>query len=248
MYYKENQESLEEDLSNPLSLKTNLTSVTTLTDYSYSQILAKPKFDKDAATILNRVQNLQQLLPQKLDIPYSFVTAKVNGERIFNAEKSLICIKEYGSDFIREYYPAKQDDNMISKIIERDKTTGKIISKLERTIKEDGYIKTNIIVFDEKINNKYIMFQIEDFSISSITEIFDNGKQFKTLFRNLKTLEPESYAESAELKNKGFIIINCLLKSANEIEYMKINTAEKDIFIEYKDNQKIIDVRRKVEF
>ena len=29
---------------------------------------------------------------------------------------------------------------------------------------------------------------------------------------------------------------------------MKINTAEKDIFIEYKDNQKIIDVRRKVEF
>ena len=62
MYNKENQESLEEDLSNPLSLKTNLSSLTTLTDYSYSQILVKPKFDKDAATILNRVQNLQQLL------------------------------------------------------------------------------------------------------------------------------------------------------------------------------------------
>ena len=80
MYYKENQESLEEDLSNPLSLKTNLSSLTTLTDYSYSQILVKPKFDKDAATILNRVQNLQQLLPQKLDIPYSFkiVNIKIN--------------------------------------------------------------------------------------------------------------------------------------------------------------------------
>lgn len=249
MYNKEYPANSDEDLSNPLSLKTNLTSLTTLTDYSYSQILVKPKFDKDAATILNRVQNLQQLLPQKLDIPYSFVTAKVNGERIFNTEKSLICIKEYGSDFIREYYPAKQDNNMISKIIERDKTTGKIISKLERTIKDDGYIKTNIIVFDEKINNKYIMFQIEDdFSISSITEIFDNGKQFRTLFRNPKTLEPERYAESAELKNKGFIIINCQLKSANEISNIKINTAEKDIFIEYKNNQKIIDVRRKVEF
>lgn len=249
MYYKENQESLEEDLSNPLSLKTNLSSLTTLTDYSYSQILVKPKFDKDAATILNRVQNLQQLLPQKLDIPYSFKIVNINGERIFNVDKTLNCITEYGSDFIREYYPAKDNEEIVSKIIERDKATGNIISKLERTIKDDGYIKTNIIIFDEHINNKYIMFQIEeDFSISSITEFFDNGKQFKTLFRNLKTLEPERYAESAELKNKEFIIINCLLKSANEIEYMKINTAEKDIFIEYKDNQKIIDVRRKVEF
>ena len=78
MYNKEYSANSDEDLSNPLSLKTNLTSLTTLTDYSYSQILVKPKFDKDAATILNRVQNLQRLLPQKLDIPYSFVTAKVN--------------------------------------------------------------------------------------------------------------------------------------------------------------------------
>lgn len=249
MYNKEYSVNSDEDLSNPLSLKTNLTSLTTLTDYSYSQILVKPKFDKDAATILNRVQNLQQLLPQKLDIPYSFIQIKLFSVLKIRSPFTLAVTKEYGSDFIREYYPAKQDNNMISKIIERDKTTGKIISKLERTIKDDGYIKTNIIVFDEKINNKYIMFQIEeDFSISSITEIFDNGKQFRTLFRNPKTLEPERYAESAELKNKGFIIINCQLKSENEISNIKINTAEKDIFIEYKNNQKIIDIRRKVEF
>ena len=52
MYNKEYPANSDEDLSNPLSLKTNLTSLTTLTDYSYSQILVKPKFDKSKLVII----------------------------------------------------------------------------------------------------------------------------------------------------------------------------------------------------
>ena len=52
MYNKEYSANSDEDLSNPLSLKTNLTSLTTLTDYSYSQILVKPKFDKSKLVII----------------------------------------------------------------------------------------------------------------------------------------------------------------------------------------------------
>lgn len=247
MYYKENSDYFEEDWSNPLSLKTNLTSLTTLADYSYSQILTKQKFDKDTVAILNRVENLRKALPQKIEMPYCFITSEINGERIFDKNNNLYYIKEYRSDCIREYYPAQEDAGIIHKILERNKFSGEIISKIERKIKDDKSIKITVIIFDENINNKYIMFQVEENNtITSITEFFNNGREFKTLLINSKTLFPERYAESMEIKGKGFIVINCKLKSDSEIENIKINTNEKNIFIEYKNNKKIIDVRRKI--
>lgn len=249
MYYKENLDYFEEeDLSNPLSLKTNLTSLTTLADYSYSQILKKQKFDKDLAAILHRVEKLRKALPQKLEMPYCFTTSEVNGERVFDENNKLCLIKEYCSDFVREYYPAADNEKVIHKILERNKQTGEIISKIDRSLKNDESIKTTVIVFDENINNKYIMFQVEEDSmISSITDIYNNGREFQTLFINPITLLAEQYIESMETSNKGFVIINCKLKSDTEVENIKINTEEKDIFIEYNNNQKIIDVRRKIE-
>mgnify|MGYP004505604659 CR=1 FL=1 len=249
MYYKENLDYFEEeDLSNPLSLKTNLTSLTTLADYSYSQILKKQKFDKDLAAILHRVEKLRKALPQKLEMPYCFTTSDVNGERVFDENNKLCLIKEYCSDFVREYYPAADNENVIYKILERNKQTGEIISKIDRSLKNDESIKTTVIVFDENINNKYIMFQVEEDSmISSITDIYNNGREFQTLFINPITLLAEQYIESMETSNKGFVIINCKLKSDTEVENIKINTEEKDIFIEYNNNQKIIEVRRKIE-
>ncbi len=249
MYYKENLDYFEEeDLSNPLSLKTNLTSLTTLADYSYSQILKKQKFDKDLAAILHRVEKLRKALPQKLEMPYCFTTSEVNGERVFDENNKLCLIKEYCSDFVREYYPAADNENVIYKILERNKQTGEIISKIDRSLKNDESIKTTVIVFDENINNKYIMFQVEEDSmISSITDIYNNGREFQTLFINPITLLAEQYIESMETSNKGFVIINCKLKSDTEVENIKINTEEKDIFIEYNNNQKIIEVRRKIE-
>ena len=249
MYYKETLDYFEEeDLSNPLSLKTNLTSLTTLADYSYSQILKKQKFDKDLAAILHRVEKLRKALPQKLEMPYCFTTSDVNGERVFDENNKLCLIKEYCSDFVREYYPAADNENVIYKILERNKQTGEIISKIDRSLKNDESIKTTVIVFDENINNKYIMFQVEEDSmISSITDIYNNGREFQTLFINPITLLAEQYIESMETSNKGFVIINCKLKSDTEVENIKINTEEKDIFIEYNNNQKIIEVRRKIE-
>ena len=242
MYYKENLDYFEEeDWSNPLSLKTNLTSLTTLADYSYSQILKKQKFDKDLAAILHRVEKLRKALPQKLEMPYCFTTSEVNGERVFDENNKLCLIKEYCSDFVREYYPAADNENVIYKILERNKQTGEIISKIDRSLKNDESIKTTVIVFDENINNKYIMFQVEEDSmISSITDIYNNGREFQTLFINPITLLAEQYIESMETSNKGFVIINCKLKSDTEVENIKINTEEKDIFIEYNNNQKII--------
>ena len=52
------------------------------------------------------------------------------------------------------------------------------------------------------------MFQVEDNgTISSITEIFEKGKNFRTLFRNPETAIPERYIEALENKDGEFEVI-----------------------------------------
>ena len=89
------------------------------------------------------------------------------------------------------------------------------------------------------------MFQVEDNgTISSITEIFEKGKNFRTLVRNPETAIPERYIEALENKDGEFEVIDCRLNP--EVQEIKRTTAAKEVNIKYENNQKIIDVKRKI--
>ncbi len=244
-YNKQIEEAnAHENSPNPLRLKVNLSSLEAISNYN--QVLTKPKFDKDTIGILNNVSQMQKLIPNKLELPYSFHTNEINGDRIFDSNGKLKLIKEYKNDTITEYYPCENKD-FIKTIIEKDKTNGNVISKIELLRQEDGNFKTNIIIFDEKVNNKYTMFQAEESgNITSITEIFENGKNFRTLLLNPKNLNPERYIESKENNNGDFEIVDCKLGSKNEVKELKKFDSFKEVCIKYSGTQKIIDVRRKM--
>lgn len=244
-YNKQVEEENAHDSSpNPLRLKVNLSSLAAISNYN--QVLIKPKFDKDTIGILNNVSQMQKLAPNRLELPYSFKTNEINGDRIFDNNGKLKLIKEYKNDTITEYYPSENEE-FVKTILEKDKTTGNIISKIEPVRQDNGNFKTNIIIFDEKINNKYTMFQAEESgNITSITEIFENGKNFRTLLLNPKNLNPERYIESKENNNGDFEIVDCKFGSKNEIKELKKFDSNKEVCIKYSGNQKIIDVRRKM--
>ena len=222
-YNKKVEQNPEIQSPNPLRLKANLSSLTALSNYN--QVLLKPKFDKDSAEILNRVGEMTNISPDKLKLD------EINGERIYAKDGRLKVIREYETDTVRQYYPA--DDNIhAGKILEIDKNSGTIVSKIEPVIQPDGTIKTNIIVFDD------------NGTVSSITEIFEKGKNFRTLFRNPETAIPERYIEALENKDGEFEVIDCRLNP--EVQEIKRTTAAKEVNIKYENNQKIIDVKRKI--
>ena len=238
------EENSHKDSPNPLRLKVNLSSLAAISNYN--QVLLKPQFDKDTIGIVNNASGMMKLCPAKLDLPYSFKTDEINGDRIFNKDGTLELIKEYKNDTIREYYHDK-NRRFIKTILEKDKNTGNIISQIQPVMKGDGTFKANIIIFDEKINNKYIMFQVEDSgNIASLSEIFDNGKNFRTLMFNSKNLKPERYIESKENKDGEFEIVDCKFSSFPEVKELKQINAAKEVNITYSGNRKTIDVRRKI--
>ena len=237
------EENAHKDSPNPLRLKASLSSLAAISNYN--QVLLKPKFDKDTINIINNVSEMMKLVPAKLELPYSFKSDEINGERIYDSAGALKLIKEYTNDTIIEYYPADNPE-FINTILEKDKS-GNIISKIEPVRQEDGSFKTNIIIFDEKINNKYTMFQTEESgNISSITEIFENGKNFRTLIFNPKNLNPERYIESRENNNGEFELTDCRFGSNLDVKELKQITAAKEVNITYSGNRKTIDVRRKL--
>ena len=237
------EESSPQNSPNPLRLKVNLSSLAAISNYN--QVLLKPQFDKDTVGIISNVSEMVKLTPAKLDLPYSFKTDEINGERIFDKNNNLQLIRDYKNDTVTEYYPS-EDKNIIKTILEKDKN-GNIISKIEPIIQKDGTIKTNVIIFDEAMNNKYTMFQIEEGgNINSITEILNNEKNFRTLIFNSGSLNPERYIESKENKDGEFEITDCKFGTNLQINELKQITPVKEVSITYSGNKKIIDVRRKI--
>ena len=227
--------------ANPLRLSVNITSLTTLSNYS--QVVLKPEFDKDIVEVSCKIDEMLMLSPDKIKLPYSFKLDEINGERFFNTQGDLELIREYENDIIREYYPA--NNIYAGKIKELDRATGAIISKISLELKEDNTYKTNIIVFDASLNDKYTIFQTEeDGSVNSITEIFEKGRNFRTLFKNPQTSTPERFMESKENTEGSFEVTDCKLNP--DIQEIKYITEDKEISIKYNDTQKIIDVKRKV--
>ena len=242
-YNKEVEQNLINESPNPLRLKANLSSLSALSNYN--QVMVKPRYDKDIMYVLTRIDELNKVTPVKLEMPYSFDLNTLNGERIRDEEGNLLCIREYGNNFVREYYPGK-DGNTIEKILEKDKDSGALISKVDRITKEDGSVRTAITVFDEKINNKYTIFQAEeDGTISSTTEFLGKGKNFRTLFRNPYNNQPVKYIEAKESDDGEFEYLDCKLDSNGQIAEIKRISSDKEVNIRYTGNQKIVDVKPK---
>ncbi len=242
-YNKKVEQNLIDESPNPLRLRANLSSLSALSNYN--QVLVKPKYDKDIMYVLTRIDELSKVMPGKFELPYSFSLDSINGERYYGTSGKLLYIREYGNDFIRDYYPA-EDNAKIKTILERDKETGALISKIERGAREDGSIKTSVTIFDEKINNKYTIFQVEeDGTVSSATEFSGKGKNFRTLFKNPYNNGPARYIEARETDDGEFEFLDSKLDSDNQVVEIKRMSSEKEVNIRYSGAQKIIDVKQK---
>ena len=242
-YNKKIEQNLINESTNPLRLKANLSSLSALSNYN--QVLVKPKFDKDSMDILTSIDELKKLIPDKLELPYSFELDAINGERIYDTEGKLCYIREYGNDIIRDYYPS-ENGLKVAKIFEINKNTGALISKIEPAIRQDGSLKTNITIFDEKINNKYTIIQLgEDSNINSITEFSGKGKDFRTLFKNPYNGTPIRYIEAKENNGGEFEFLDCRLDSNQNITEIKKLSTTRETNINYSGNKKIIDVKQR---
>ncbi len=231
-----------EDSPNPLRLKANLSSLSAMSNYN--QVLLKPKFDEDSNIILNKIDELINLSPKRLNLPHSFKINEINGERIFDSENKLKLIINYENGIKKEYYPAKDNIN-IEKIIEKNKDTDEIISSIEPFYDKIGNLKTKLTIFDDKINKEYTMFTIEeDGQINSITKFSSTGNNFKTLFINPYSKSPERYTELIENKDGEFEIIDSHIGANKEIINIKKATPYKKTTIKYENGKKIIDVKQ----
>lgn len=214
---------------------------------NYNQVLVKPKYDKDAAEIMNNVAYLNSITPMRFRLPQSFKIDEINGESFYNPDGTLACITEYRDDSIRNFYPPKtiKDERItVERVEDVDKETGRIIAKYEPAIKQEGIIKANITVFDEKQNNKYILFQTEeDGLVESTTEFSGEGKSFRALVRDPDTTLPVRYMEMKENELGELSVTNCKFNSDGKLVEIKRNTASGEVLIEYDGENKIVEAK-----
>lgn len=211
---------------------------------NYNQVLVKPKFDKDSSEVMNNVAYLNSITPMRFRLPQSFKIDEINGESFYNPDGTLAFISEYREDSIRNYYPAKEvkDDRISVEMIEElDKETGRMIAKYEPAVRKEGTLKTNITVFDEKQNNKYILFQTEeDGLVESTTEFSGEGKSFRALMRDPDTTVPVRYMEMKENEAGELSVTSCKFDSAGKLTEIKRNTAFGEVLIQYDGETKTV--------
>lgn len=244
-YNKKVEQNSPETSPNPLRLKTNLASLTALSNYS--QALHKPKIDVDTLNVLQNVRLLNSFAPQKFNLPYSYNFNEINGDRIYNSQGKILCIKQEHVNTVKYYYPDKNtDDNKTSvyAIEEYDKENGNLQAKYEPVRKPDGSIKTKITIFDDKFNGKYTMFQVEeDGLVRTITDFSSDGASFRTLYRNTETMLPERYIESNETNAEDFSLVDCKFDKAGNISELKNLNSSKEVTIRYEGNTKTVSVK-----
>lgn len=249
--YQKFKASLDKDIkesslnpSNPLAERLGRSNIA-LSDYSKST--QRPKFDSDIAEILEVVRVLNNLAPRQMPV-YNFNIDEINGERYYRPDGTLLLIREWDGDIIRDYYSSTEeyDGNHVSRILEHDKHTGRLRAKIEPITRVSSRITTNITIFDEKINNKYTLMQLSDGGIvNNITEFTGKGKAFQTLFRNITNFKPARYLEGKENKNKDFEMVDCIFDSKGAIARIKRYTNKKEVCIDYTETTKNVSVKTK---
>lgn len=231
--------------SNPL-LSQNSDKNLTLTNYSKST--PKQQYDKDIIEIIEIVRILNNLAPIQMP-EYNFNIDEINGERYYKPDGTLLLVREYDSDVIRDYYATTSKENSeytVSRILEHDKISGRLRTKIEPICRKGSRLKTNITIFDLKINNKYIIFQLADGGlVNNISEFSGKGKSFQTLFRNLETLKPARYLEGKDSKENGFEMIDCLFDTEGQIARIKKYSNKKEVNIDYTENSKNVSIKAK---
>lgn len=231
--------------SNPMLERTNSRSIA-LTDYSQS--IPRPKYDKDINDIIEVVRIINNMAPLRMPI-YNFNLDEINGERYYKPDGTLLLVREYDSDVIRDYYAKTAKEVSIysvTRILEHDKISGRLRAKIEPIVRAGSRLKTNITIFDLKVNNKYIIMQLSDDGIvNNITEFSGKGKSFQTLYRNIDTFKPARYIEGKDTAENGFEMVDCIFSLDGKIARIKRYTNKKEVCIDYDDNKKNISVKNK---
>ena len=214
---------------------------------NYIQTTSKQNYDKDVAEIVEVVRILNNMAPIRMP-EYNFNLDEINGESYYKPDGTLLLIREYDSDVIRDYYATTEKDNCeytVSRILEHDKISGRLRTKIEPICRKGSRLKTNITIFDLKVNNKYIIIQLADGGlVNNISEFTGKGKSFQTLFRNIETLKPARYLEGKD-KETGFEMLDCLFDMEGQIARIKCYSNKKEVSIDYTKDSKSITVKTK---
>lgn len=231
--------------SNPLSSKKENAD---LALSNYTQTFPRQQFDEDITEIIEVVRILNNMAPIRMP-EYNFNIDEINGERYNRPDGTLLLVREYDSDVIRDYYAATEKENCIysiSRILEHEKSSGRLKTKIEPINRKSSRLKTNITIFDLKVNNKYIIIQLSEGGlVNNISEFTGKGKSFQTLFRNIETLKPARYLEGKDNKDTGFEMIDCIFDSDGHIARIKRYSNKKEVSIDYTKDSKNITVKNK---
>lgn len=237
-------EFVETISSNPLGKSNNMDLAIT----NYSQTVPRNNCDEDLSKLVEVVRILNNMVPIRMP-NYNFNINEINGEYYYKPDGTLLLVREYDGDIIRDYYAAPKDsqsEHSIARILEHDKNSGRLRSRIEPIKRQGSRLKTNVTIFDLKINNKYIIIQLtEDGTVNNLSEFTDNGKYFQTLFRNPNTYKPVRYLEGRENKNKAFEMVDCLFGNDGSIVRIKRYTNKKEVTIDYTQDSKNITVNTK---
>ena len=229
--------------SNPLSAKINDSDLA-LTNFSQS--LSRHQYDRDMADVLEVVRILNNMAPIRMP-EYNFNIDEINGEHYYKPDGSLLLIREYDSDVIRDYYAAHSDEECeytVTRILEHEKKSGRLKTKIEPISRKGSRLKTNITIFDLKVNNKYIIIQLSEGGyVNNISEFTGKGKSFQTLFRNINTLKPARYIEGKDEIEIGFEMIDCIFDTEGKIVRIKKFSNNREVNIDYTADSKNISVK-----
>ena len=232
------------ELSNPLAATKK--TVSSVMD-NYTQEIHRPKYDSDIAEMVEVVRILNNLAPLRMPV-YNFNLDEINGEHYYRPDGSLLLVREYDSDVIRDYYAETDPEKLqnVNRILEHDKKTGRLRTKIEPIVGHGANLKINVTIFDLKINNKYTLMQLtEEGYVNNITEFTGEGKSFQTLYRNILTFKPARYIEGKDDKEVGFKMVDCIFDSNGSIARIKRYTSKKEVCIDYTDDKKTITVKTK---
>ena len=214
---------------------------------NYSQTFSRHQHDEEFSSILEVVRILNNMAPVQMP-EYNFNIDEINGERYYRPDGSLLLVREYDGDIIRDYYSLAKNEVSkftVSRILEHDKNTGRLKTKIEPILRNGSKLKTNITIFDLKINNKYIIIQLsEDGYVNNISEFAGKGKSFQTLYRNINTLKPARYIEGKDSAEKGFTMIDCIFDNDGNIVRIKHYYNKKEINIDYTKTSKNVSVKK----
>lgn len=239
-----NLDSNKVQTSNPLSMKAEIDSIA-LTDFS--QETPRPKYDKDINDIIEVVKILNNLVPIRMPI-YNFNIDEINGERYYRPDGTLLLVREEDNDVIRDYYYAETgiENISIDRILEHDKNTGRLRTKIEPITRKGSRLKVSITIFDVKINNKYTIIQLSEGGVvNNVSEFSGKGKSFKTLFRNPYSFRPVRYLEGKDSKEEGFEMVDCLFDSNGNVARIKRYNKKREVSIDYTEDKKQVTVKNK---